>query len=76
MDEATVRAMLKQHFENAGHDPDLAHAMYHEDAVLEFPQSGELFIGGRELPRMEKQLPGVNFVRVPGSAGPGRPLGC
>ena len=26
-------------------DPDLAHAMYHEDAVLEFPQSGERFIG-------------------------------
>ena len=37
--------MLTQHFENAGGDPDLAHAMYHEDAVVEFPQSGERFIG-------------------------------
>jgi hypothetical protein len=27
MDEARVRAMLTQHFEHAGSDPDLAHAM-------------------------------------------------
>jgi hypothetical protein len=45
MDEATVRAMLAQHFENAGSDPDFAHEMYHDDAVLEFPQSGERFVG-------------------------------
>ena len=45
MDEATVRAMLEQHFEHARSDPDKAHEMYHEDAVLEFPQSGERFVG-------------------------------
>jgi SnoaL-like domain len=45
MDEATVRSMLMQHFEHAGGDPHLAHAMYHDDAVLEFPQSGERFVG-------------------------------
>jgi hypothetical protein len=45
MDEAAVRSMLMQHFENAGGDPHLAHAMYHDDAVLEFPQSGERFVG-------------------------------
>ena len=45
MDAGTVKAMLMQHFENAGNDPERAHAMYHEDAVLEFPQSGERFIG-------------------------------
>jgi SnoaL-like domain len=45
MDEATVRSMLMQHFENAGGDPHLAHAMYRDDAVLEFPQSGERFVG-------------------------------
>ena len=45
LDEATVRAMLAQHFEHARNDPELAHAMYHEDAVLEFPQSGERFLG-------------------------------
>jgi hypothetical protein len=45
MDAATVRGMLEQHFEHARSDPDKAHAMYHEDAVLEFPQSGERFEG-------------------------------
>src|ERR687892_474318 len=43
MDETAVRAMLEQHFTSS--DPDLAHAMYHDDAVLEFPQSGERFVG-------------------------------
>lgn len=45
MDAATIRSMLRQHFDNAGGDPELAHAVYHEDAVLEFPQSGERFDG-------------------------------
>jgi hypothetical protein len=45
MDEATVRATLEQHFEFASSDPDIAHEMYHDDAVLEFPQSGERFVG-------------------------------
>ena len=45
MDAATLEAMLRQHFEHAGSDPGFAHAMYHDDAVLEFPQSGERFVG-------------------------------
>jgi hypothetical protein len=43
MDEATVKAMLEQHFSSG--DPALSHEMYHDDAVLEFPQSGERFVG-------------------------------
>jgi ketosteroid isomerase-like protein len=45
MDAVTVKAMLEQHFEYARSDPERAHAMYVEDAVLEFPQSGEQFEG-------------------------------
>jgi hypothetical protein len=45
MDAATVRGMLEQHFEHARSDPDRAHEMYADDAVLEFPQSGERFEG-------------------------------
>ena len=37
--------MLQQHFDFARSDSDKAHAMYAEDAVLEFPQSGERFVG-------------------------------
>src|SRR5829696_9750058 len=44
MDAETVRGMLEQQFEHAG-DPERSHAMYREDAVLEFPQSGERFEG-------------------------------
>jgi SnoaL-like domain len=45
VDAETVQSMLQQHFDNSGSDPELAHAMYHDDAVLEFPQSGERFEG-------------------------------
>ncbi len=45
MDETTVRAMLAQHFKFGRSDPAKAHEMYHDDAVLEFPQSGERFVG-------------------------------
>ena len=44
MDEATLRAMLEQQFEHA-RDPVRSHEMYDDDAVLEFPQSGERFEG-------------------------------
>ena len=55
MDAATVRAMLEQHF--ATSDPDLSHAMYHDDAVLEFPQSGERFVGVENLREWRSNYP-------------------
>ena len=45
MDAATVESMLLDHFELSRSDPDRAHEMYDPDAVLEFPQSGERFVG-------------------------------
>jgi SnoaL-like domain len=57
MHAATVRAMLEQHFEYTGSDPDRAHAMYHEDAVLEFPQSGERFVGVENLREWRSSYP-------------------
>ena len=57
MDEPTVRAMLQQHFEYAGSDPDLAHEMYHDDAVLEFPQSGERFVGVENFREWRSRYP-------------------
>jgi hypothetical protein len=43
-DDELVRA-LQRHWEFSGKDEDVAHEIYHEDAVLEFPQSGERFEG-------------------------------
>ena len=43
MDEPTALAALKHYLDTA--DQDVAHEIYHPDAVLEFPQSGERFDG-------------------------------
>jgi hypothetical protein len=45
MDEASVRAALRHYFDGSGTDEDVASEIYAEDAVLEFPQSGERFDG-------------------------------
>ena len=47
--------MLEQHF--ASSDPDVAHEMYHADAVLEFPQSGERFEGVENLRAWRSNYP-------------------
>jgi hypothetical protein len=60
MDEGRVRAMLEQHF--TSRDPDLSHEMYHEDAVLEFPQSGERFVGVENLREWRSNYPASTTV--------------
>jgi SnoaL-like domain len=55
MDAATVRGMLQQHFSSG--DPHLSHEMYHDDAVLEFPQSGERFEGVENLRAWRSNYP-------------------
>lgn len=57
MDAETVRGMLEQQFEQAGKDPERSHAMYREDAVLEFPQSGERFEGVETFREWRSQYP-------------------
>lgn len=67
MDGATIKAMLKQHFEYASSDPEHAHAMYTEDAVLEFPQSGERFAGVENLSEWRSNYPanfGVSIIEL------------
>jgi hypothetical protein len=61
MDEATVRSMLEQHF--ASTDPDVGHEMYHDDAVLEFPQSGERFVGVENLREWRSNYPASTSVQ-------------
>ncbi|MDQ4142942.1 MAG: nuclear transport factor 2 family protein [Actinomycetota bacterium] len=45
MDDDKKRADLLRHWEYSGRDEAVAHEIYHEDVVLEFPQSGERFVG-------------------------------
>jgi SnoaL-like domain len=64
MDAATVREMLQQQFEHAGRDPELSHAMYHRDAVLEFPQSGERFEGVENFRAWRSEYPAETTFEI------------
>jgi SnoaL-like domain len=44
-DQSVVVDRVRRHWDNIGRDLDREHEMYHDDAVLEFPQSGERFEG-------------------------------
>ena len=56
-DEATVRRLLERYFEFVGADVERAEELYHEDAVLEFPQSGERFEGRATFTEWRSQYP-------------------
>ena len=60
MDANTIRAMLEQHFTSG--DPDFSHEMYHHDAVLGFPQSGERFEGVENLREWRSNYPASTAV--------------
>jgi ketosteroid isomerase-like protein len=44
-DQSVQLDQVRRHWEYLGTDEKRAHEMYHDDAVLEFPQSGERFEG-------------------------------
>jgi hypothetical protein len=60
MDADTLRVLLEQHFTSG--DPDRSHAMYHADAVLEFPQSGERFVGVENMREWRSGYPASTSV--------------
>ena len=57
MDEASVRAQLERHWEYSGRDEDIAHEIYDTDAVLEFPQSGERYVGVENFREWRRAYP-------------------
>ena len=58
MDESGVRAALKHYFDHsAAREEDVAHEIYLDDAVLEFPQSGERFDGVANFKEWRRQYP-------------------
>jgi hypothetical protein len=56
-DEARIREILDRMFEFTGADVARAEELYHEDAVLEFPQSGERFEGRATFTEWRSQYP-------------------
>jgi hypothetical protein len=54
-DESKVREIVRRYFEHVGADVDYADEIYHDDAVLEFPQSGERFEGAATFTEWRRQ---------------------
>ena len=57
MDEAERRAQIRRYLDYSGIDQEIAHEIYHDDAVLEFPQSGERFEGVGNFREWRRQYP-------------------
>src|SRR5829696_8497814 len=57
LDEKDLMLALKRHWDYSGRDEDITHEIYHEDAVLEFPQSGERFEGVANFKEWRSQYP-------------------
>jgi hypothetical protein len=55
MDQQAVLATVKHYLYTT--DRDAAHEIYHEDAVLEFPQSGERFEGVKNFKQWRVNYP-------------------
>ena len=50
MDDRTVRAALERHWDASdANDFEAEHEIYHEDAVLDYPQSGERIHGRHNI---------------------------
>jgi len=68
VDERAVRALLEHYWSNAD-NPAVAHENYREDAVLEFPQSGERFVGLANIRGFREVFPAdvaFSIVRIRG----------
>ncbi len=63
-DQSVVLAQVRRLWECAGADVDRAHELYHDDAVLEFPQSGERFEGVSNFTEWRRQYPARVRYRV------------
>ena len=57
MTESVIREKIERYFEYAGADVERAEELYHDDAVLEFPQSGERFEGVTTFTEWRRQYP-------------------
>lgn len=71
MNDIEIEQLLRKHWELHANAEDFesAHAIYHDDAVLEWPQSGERFVGMATFRAMREHAPKLEFTtwRIAGS---------
>jgi hypothetical protein len=59
MDEALIREALEAHWRaSADGDVEAEHAIYAEDSVCDYPQSGERILGRKNLQALRSHHPG------------------
>src|ERR671918_461244 len=69
MDNQEIRAALVSHWELGAVDIDKSHVIYHDDIIVEFPQSGEQFSGKHNITEFRKHYPakvGFKILRMRG----------
>jgi hypothetical protein len=64
VDQSVLLDKVRRYYEYAGADVDRAHEIYHDDAVLEFPQSGERFEGVANFSEWRRQYPADVHFKV------------
>ena len=58
MEEQRIRAVIDQHWAaSAAGDQVAEHEIYHDDVVCEYPQSGEIIRGRRNLQALRSHHP-------------------
>lgn len=63
-DDAALRNAVEWYLKYSPADEDKAHEIYHEDAVLEFPQSGERFEGVDNFRTWRRDYPAKIEYRI------------
>ena len=65
LDNQDIRAELERHWEaTVARDLDRAHDIYHEDLIVEFPQSGERISGERNLYELRTHYPAKVTLKI------------
>jgi len=65
LDQSVLLDQVRRHWEHVAQgDTDRAHEIYHDDAVLEFPQSGERFEGVGNFREWRLQYPADVRFRI------------
>ena len=63
-DQSVLLKQVQTYWKYVGSDVDRAHSIYHDDAVVEFPQSGERFEGVANFREWRRQYPADVRFRV------------
>jgi SnoaL-like domain len=70
MNEEATRTALQRHWSDM-EDLDVAHEIYHDDVVLEFPQGGERLVGLANVRGMREAYPASVAITIKRMRGSG-----